>query len=234
MLEDVHSVFNDEFRDSVKAWDSFLEFLAVDHCPPLLQQLDHKFEWFFENESFSKDVIARYNPSILPTEFYDHLGEMYIEKLVTKKDADRRGLFLTPMEVANLMATMTISRTENEVTVLDPCVGTGRFLMAGYKRAPNGMFFGVDIDLRALRVAYTNLAIHGIRGYLLHADSLMHETDIGTVSGRENWQYANKWYSCIDKLKLLSGSDPRNAMPHTLDSNVQDIQQNDLFNSLEQ
>lgn len=234
MLEGVHKLLYQKFQDPIQVWDSFIEFIAVDHSPPVLQQLNHKFEWFFEDEKFAHGMIEKYNPSLLQIDFYDHLGEMYLEKIVTKKDAERRGLFVTPMEVATLMAAMTIPQTEKQVNVLDPCVGTGRLLMAGYKMAPNGLFFGVDIDLRALRIAYTNFAIHGIKGYLLHADSLLHETDISTEEGRQNWEYSNKWYSCMDKLHMIKCRDPTDAGRRDLESKIHNPPQNDLFNSQKQ
>lgn len=232
MLEAVHSALRSKFPDQVQTWDNFIEFLAVDHSPALLQQLNHRFEWFFEDEELSKEVMGTYKPQVLKEEFYDHLGEMYMERMVSKKDAEHRGLFLTPMEVATLMAAMTIPKTDEKVTTLDPCVGTGRLLMAGYKQAPNGIFFGVDIDLRALRIAYTNLAIHGIRSYLLHADSLLHETRLETDAGRHNWEYANRWHSCIPELLPIAASE--HASPHNLESRITLTQQNDLFNSQKQ
>ena len=43
--------------------------------------------------------------------------------------------------------------------------------------------------------------LHSISMYLLHADSLRHVTDIALPEGKENWQYANRWQSQMDKLK---------------------------------
>ena len=65
----------------------------------------------------------------------------------------------------------------------------------------DGLFFGVDSDLRLLRIAATNFYVHNIQGYLLHADGLIHETDISSEDGKYNWQFANSWYSNMDKLR---------------------------------
>lgn len=81
--------------------------------------------------------------------------------------------------------------------------------MAAHKTAPNALFFGVDVDLRALRIAFINFAIHGISGYLLHADSLAHDTDISTDDGIYNWHFANRWDSCMNKLKKTKSPDKR-------------------------
>ncbi len=232
MLENTYNVFHERYSDSILAWDRFIEFIAGDHCPHLVTELDHHYDWFFSDKDLADKIIQNYNLELLHSDRSDHLGDMYIQKLVTKADAERRGLFLTPESVANLTAAMTIPVTEEKVTVLDPCVGSGRLLMAAHQRAPNGIFFGVDTDLRILRVAYTNLAIHGIKGYLLHADSLLHNTDISTEEGRENWKYSNHWNSHMDKLHKYSPL-PKKT---TIESKVGDPlkvlprDQSDLFN----
>ncbi|MBN4081220.1 N-6 DNA methylase [Caldithrix abyssi] len=201
MLEDMYEIFRGKFHDSVKAWDSLIEFLAVDNYAPLLYQLNHKFEWFFHDPSFSSSLKKVYDHDLLKSDYNDHLGEMYLEHIVGKKEGERKGLFLTPMNIAEAMAKMSLLNVEKEITILDPAVGTGRMLMAVNKQASNALMFGVDVDLRALRVAYTNFAIHGINGYLLHANSLEHEIDIATEEGRYNWQFANKWDSHWTELK---------------------------------
>lgn len=200
MLEGMYDLLTGKFHDPVKSWDRLIEFLAVDNCGQLFYQLDHKFEWLFEDSRLAEAVMKTYNPKLLQSDYYDHLGQMYLDKIVSKDQAMRRGIFLTPMNVADAMAKMTIPETQKSMNILDPAVGSGRLLMAAHKKAPGARLFGVDIDLRLVRIAFANFAIHKIPGYLLHADSLLHEIDIGIEGGRNNWQYANRWYSCMDKL----------------------------------
>lgn len=206
MLEDMYEIFRGKFHDPVKAWDSLIEFIAVDNYAPLLYQLNHKFEWLFQDPSFSSSLKKNYDLELLKSDYYDHLGDMYLEHIVGKKETERKGLFLTPINVAEAMAKMTIPETERELKLLDPAVGTGRLLIAAYQQAPNSVLFGVDLDLRALRIAYTNFLIHDIRGYLLNANSLEHEIDISLEAGRYNWQFANKWNSSIERLKPKESS----------------------------
>lgn len=209
MLENMYEVLTGKFHDPYKAWDHFIEFLAVDNCGSLLYQLNHKFEWLFEDSWLADKLMKIYDPEVLRSDYYDHLGEMYLEKLVGTRQAQERGQFLTPMNVAESMAAMTIGQTDKPIRVLDPCVGTGRLLMAAHKTAPNALLFGADIDLRALQIAFANFAIHGISGYLLHADSLVHDTDISTDDGIYNWHFANRWDSCMNKLKKTKSTDKR-------------------------
>ena len=207
MLENTYELFLEKFRDSYKAWDSFLEFLAVDHRPGLIRTMEHRFEWLFDDVSLMRGLEICYKPKLLADKHVDHLGDMYLEKIVTRSSAQKQGLFLTPMTVAEMMAQTTIGQTDEEINILDPAVGSGRLLLAASKYAPNARLFGVDLDQRGLRIAMTNFAIHNLKGYLLHADSLRYEVDIGTEAGRYNWGFSNQWNSSIDKLRPLECAD---------------------------
>ncbi|MFA5032767.1 MAG: N-6 DNA methylase [bacterium] len=209
MYETMYEILTRRFRDYDKAWDCLIEFLAVDNCPAVLGQLEHKLEWLFNDKDLSGKLMAVYKPEIIKSDIHDHLGDMYIENQ-SRSGKLGKGQFLTPDSVVEFMCQSTIGEakeTGRPLNVLDPCVGTGRFLIGAYKYAPDANLFGVDIDLRALRIAFTNCAIHGIRAYFLHADSLVHEIDISKPDGIANWQYANKWYSCWDKLKGMVGKE---------------------------
>ena len=201
MLENMYNIFSKKFKDEVIAWDHFIDFLAVDNCGSLIYQFRHKFEWLFEDNKLVNSLMSIYNPALLRSDYYDHLGEMYFEKILNPKQSQDRNLSLMTMNDAYTMAKMSFGETDAPLKILDPVVGSGRYLMAVYKIAPNALLFGVDTDLRALRIAFTNFAIHGIQGYLLHADTRIHDTEIDTDEGIYNWQFANKWYSHIDKLK---------------------------------
>lgn len=168
-------------------------------------QLEDKLKWFFKNKSLSENLVKAYDLSLIKSDRYDYLGEIYIDNVIGTREAGRKGQYLTPQNVVELMCAMTFGKKNYEkINVLDPCVGTGRFLLTANKYAPNANLFGVDIDLRAIRTAFTNAAIHSITMYLLNADSLRHETDISKEDGRYNWHFANRWYSYWDKLKEMT------------------------------
>ena len=206
IYENMYEILCRRFHDYDKAWDYLIEFIAVDNCPAILSQLEHKFEWLFKDKDLSDRLMSVYNPEVLKADMHDHLGDMYIENQ-SKSGGKGKGQFLTPDSVCDCICKMTIGeakKTGRPLNILDPCVGTGRFLLYAHQYDPNANLFGVDIDLKALRVAFTNCAIHGIRAYFLHADSLFHEIDISKPEGVANWQHANKWYSCWDKLKEMT------------------------------
>ncbi len=200
MLESMFDLFTEKFADMVEAWDHFVEFLAVDNHGSLICQLDHKFEWLFEDRKLCEALMKIYDPELMRSDYYDHLGDMYWEEVLGKGNAARGRSFLISWREAQSTAAKHTAETDETLRILDPVAGTGRLLMATHKRAPNTLLFGVDVDLRALRIALTNFAIHGITGYLLHANTLQHQIDPSTEDGRANWQYSNRWNSGIDEL----------------------------------
>lgn len=215
MLENLLEVFTDKFRDPIKAWDKMIDYIAVNHKGELLLQLEHKFEWLFNDKPFLRSARDSYDHELLKSDYYDHLGDLYFEKTLDRSHSKSRPNRPIPARVAQIMAEMNIASRSSKPTILDPAVGTGRYIMAIHRVTPEAICFGVDNDLRSLRIAIANLSIHNIEAYLLHADVLKHEIDIAYENGRHNWQYADKWYSNMNKLKPISKSNPnRKRLKH--------------------
>lgn len=191
-----------EFHDSNESYEKLLEFLAVDNCPPIMLDIEGRLEWFFTNKNLSKRLINAYDMALIKSDRYDYLGDIYIENVIGSSEANRKGLYLTPQPVVEAMCKMTLGEiNNNNINVLEPCVGSGRFLLTANKYAPNANLYGVDISLPMVRTSFTNAAIHNIRMYLLHADSLSHNISHSEPNGIYNWQYANRWQSHYEKLK---------------------------------
>jgi type I restriction-modification system DNA methylase subunit len=206
MLESMYDAFREHSKDSLTAWDRLIEFIAADHRPRLFYQLNHRFEWLFEDSRLVEKLEQTYKPILMQSDYYDHLGEMYRDSVIAQQKGDSTGFILMPEAAAKTMAEEVIAEDEQPLYIVDPVAGTGRMLMAIHRRVPKAHLFGVESDLRTLRIAYTNLAIHGIRALLLHADRLSHEIDLACDEGRFNWKYCNSWYSCKEKLKPITHS----------------------------
>ena len=201
MLETMYEILKGRFPDPVTAWDRLMEFLILDHRPLCFIDLNNSIEWLFKDSTLTDELMKVYNSELLRTDYHDYLGQMYFEKFISSQQVRELGQYLSSMRDAQNVAEKIIGQTDEKRTVLDPEAKTGRRLMAAHKIAPNAILFGVDEDLRLLRIAFINCAIHDIPSFLLHADTNKHETDIATDNGKHNWQYANKWHSCMDKLK---------------------------------
>lgn len=200
------SILKNYFNDYDKAFDKLLEFLVVDFSPRAILHIEGKLNWFFENKELAKKLLEVYDPKIIKNTHLDHLGALYCT-LQSNKTIQMKGQFITPYNVSKMIAQMTLNETEKAVTVLDPACGTGSMLLAAHETSPNSILFGVDIDLRAVRTCITNFAIRNIKGYILCADSLRHDTMLNTENGRHNWQFANNWYSHWNELKSFATKD---------------------------
>jgi len=203
MLENCYTLFCDKFKDNKKAWDSFLEFIAADQKPMLIWKLNHKFEWLFKDTSLVKALDDMYRPEILKSDYYDHLGSLYFEKVIKIDETDKKTPYLISDKIVETMGNNSLEKKYKLVNILDPAVGTGRSLMTVYKRCSNGSLFGVDNDINLIRIALANFIIHDIPGHLLYADRNRHEIDISKENGKYNWQFANQWNSQQDKLKSV-------------------------------
>lgn len=203
MLESLYAAIAEKSPDAVTAWDRMMEFLAVDSSPPLVVQMERPFDWLVTDYGLTQKVMSTYDRNLLRSEYHDHLGDMYCERFAEINGIENAGHFLLDSQTVQYIAQKTIPETKLEVTVVDVAAGTGKLLMAASIRAPNGTFFGVESDLRALRVALTNFGIHKVKGYLLHANVLQHETRFDREDGLYNWRFANLWDSHMDELRLL-------------------------------
>ena len=71
-----------EDDDSHRACEHLLQFLAMDNCPPILNDIDGKLECFFANQDLSKRLLDSYDLNLVQSERYDHLGDIYLENVV--------------------------------------------------------------------------------------------------------------------------------------------------------
>jgi hypothetical protein len=80
-------------------------------------------------------------------------------------------------------------------TVLDPCVGTGRFLIGAslmYPKAPL-VLFGIEIDLSLYRACLVNMALFSKHPYtIICADALMIDEKY-TYTTSPIWDLGNLW-----------------------------------------
>lgn len=101
----------------------------------------------------------------------DILGQIFTER-VTFGEA---GQFFTPTNVTDLMTRMSVEGATDGQTVLDPCCGSGRFLISASKVNPNLVFYGQDIDIRCAKMAALNLWLFDLNGVARCGDSLREE-----------------------------------------------------------
>lgn len=99
------------------------------------------------------------------------------------------GQFFTPENISRMMAKIMIGSKLKElekkpyITVCDPCIGSGRMLMAyanemqdlGYNYCINMAGLAVDIDMTCVFMSYVQLSLYGIPAVVIHGNSLLVE-----------------------------------------------------------
>jgi len=199
MLNKMYDLFKNKFQNSIYAWDRFIEFLAIDNNAIYARQLDHNFEWLLKDIQFSVDLMNIYNPKLLRSDYYDHLGDMYVEIFLSKRG--KRGLDQRSNKIEEYREQLENQAVSRQLKILDPAARTGRLLMSVYKTYPNSILFGVEPDIRLYRIALTNFAIFNIPGYVLNADGKIHELNLTSENGQHNWGYSNVWNPPTKKFK---------------------------------
>lgn len=206
MLENVYDLISKKVQDNKKAWDYLVEFVAVDNRAGLIFDIDHKFEWLFEDNGLAKKILEIYDDELLRTDYYDHLGDMYIHHVLPMNEQMTKTHYIRHQTAIDVLADTIITDSNEPFKFLDIEAGTGRLLMAAYKQTPKAHLFGVERNLDLYRIALANFAIHEIPAQMLHADLGIYEIDISLPNGRYNWQFANRWKIDKNKFRLNSKS----------------------------
>lgn len=136
-------------RFSRDGYSLFVDWLLFGFGDPLVQEYPEQItlslnaNWYktFDLEFFLKSPA-------------DYLGD-YAAELYGKGRNNPTGYFPTPMEVSVLMAQVTLKGCDKTNSICDPCVGSGRLLMAASNYSLN--LYGVDIDLAILKACKVNM-----------------------------------------------------------------------------
>ena len=105
--------------------------------------------------------------------YYDYLGVFYEDVIQSKYKAGTNGQFFTPQNVSKLMAELL---TQNNGGVINDCAcGSGRLLLDAHKDNPTAVLIGQDLDPVACKMAVLNFYISGVRGSIVHQNTLTGE-----------------------------------------------------------
>lgn len=105
--------------------------------------------------------------------YYDYLGVFYEDVIQSKYKAGTNGQFFTPQNVSKLMAKLL---TQNTGGVINDCAcGSGRLLLDAHQDNPSAVLIGQDLDSVACKMAVLNFYISGVRGSIIHQNTLTGE-----------------------------------------------------------
>jgi tRNA1(Val) A37 N6-methylase TrmN6 len=103
----------------------------------------------YHQELFSK---------VLP-EVNDLLGVIY-QSLSLEGDKAKKGSYYTPKSIVDDIVNSHLNKSNEETLILDPCCGTGQFLLSASNKIKNPKnIWGFDIDRLAVRIAKVNLLV---------------------------------------------------------------------------
>ena len=172
--------------DPNKIFNEFLDYcIDINLFTTKSQDLDFQgreeyyFEMFKEWIKITNDHIGEDNSEINSgnNSWYDYLGIFYENIVQTKYKAGARGQFFTPADVCQVMTELTIKDNVDYTGkfVNDCCCGSGRFLLAAHSLMPGAIMTGSDLDDVACKMSVLNFYIHGVRGSIIHQNTLTTE-----------------------------------------------------------
>ena len=129
-----------------------------------------------------------YDFALLSSRRNDHLGKLFQEQGLANPHL---GQLITPKSVADMMLQMLgVEECTLGQRVLDPCVGTGRFLIRALKYVkPGVLLYGIEIDRLLYRACLVQMVIYSHTPFfLLNADAFLVDARDPKV-----WLDANKW-----------------------------------------
>jgi len=219
-LSSVELISRKEGHHKSKSFEMLLDFIA--------------FTSNFQSNAVSplktttlEELNKTFEKSLFMMQREDFLGRVYEE---LGMGDFRKGQYFTPMTICDMMAQMTID-CENKtypVTVLDPCVGSGRMLLSAYKVLGfKGLYFGCEIDRLVYKIAVMNAYFWQIPMLILNANALY----VNLSPGSKNWtQAGNVWEpSSWESLESITSEEQKKMVMTTLEQSQKVGEQMSLF-----
>lgn len=171
---DLHTLF-DDFLSLILSCISVRVENGESADEHIFKQVKDKYTDHLEELNFPElfaILLSEMELRVFSSEGNDVLGEFYEANLAKK----RKGQFFTPYPVCRLMAECVIPKEADagRKSILDPCCGSGRTLIAtAHAAGHHHEFYGVDIDPTCAKMTAINLFLNGIfQGEVICADAL--------------------------------------------------------------
>ena len=79
MIENMYKLLFEKFKNKQLAWNRLIEFIAVDNNGALFLQLNHKFEFLFEDKKLLNSLMDIYNSKLISSDNINQIGDLYNE-----------------------------------------------------------------------------------------------------------------------------------------------------------
>lgn len=191
-------------NDCSVIWNNWLEFVIQCNLMNHPQQETN----FHNNEKEYVDLMNAWlnelTKSLETKSYYDILGEFYEVLVQSRSKSKSLGQLYTPPSVTDLLSRMVIPELDGFVN--DPTCGSGRTLLAAHVKSKGELIcIGQDLDLTSCQMCVLNMWSHGVRGSVLHMD---------TLEGKffQGWRVNNYLYHGlpVPHIELVSESEAYN------------------------
>lgn len=196
-----------KIQDRSIIWNNFL-----DYCINInLLNSEEKHLDFKGNEEHYADMLAEWllqlNEDLETKSYSDRLGMFYEELVTSHAKSKSIGQFYTPSDVTDLMNSLVID--ENSTGMVNDCAcGSARMLLSAHVKSKGNLIcIGQDLDEVSCKMAVLNFWSHGVRGSILHQNSL-------TLECYNVWRVNNYLYHGlpIPHIELVSERDAYNFL----------------------
>lgn len=175
--------FNEIFEELAKTndrsviWNDWLDYVVQINLINPSKKSPHNYHG---NEKGYYNLLETYLNKlneILQTEpYYDLLGELYEEVVLSQGKSKQLGQYYSPTCVAEITTDLTMLNqefTDSDKIANDCACGSGRMLLASHVKSKGDMFcIGQDLDETSVKMCTLNFWSHGVRGSVLQMDSL--------------------------------------------------------------
>lgn len=175
--------FSDIFEELARVNDrSIIWSNWLDYCIHLnLLNNDARSMDFKGNEGAYSEMLGEWliqlNEDLETRPYSDRLGLFYEELIVSYSKSKNLGQFYTPDNVSDLMNDLSLINNDfHEGFVNDCACGSARMLLSAHVKSKGDLIcIGQDIDEISCKMAVLNFWSHGVRGSILHQNTLTGE-----------------------------------------------------------
>jgi type I restriction enzyme M protein len=169
LAESLVATIRDEFRNAGlpedRREDLAQAFSFISHSPALSD-----LEYFVQ---LIRDIDENINSFMRTHQYFDTIGQFYVEFLKYANNDKGLGIVLTPSHIAELFA--ELAEVKKDSVVYDNCCGTGGLLIAAMKamirdagadekiktRIKNKQIYGMEYQTKIYALAVSNMILHG-------------------------------------------------------------------------
>ena len=155
-------------------WNNWL-----DYCINLNLMSNHQYDIDFHgNEEEYAEMLSEWllqlSQDLEEKPYSDMLGMFYEELVTSHSKSKHMGQFYTPEDVTKLMTELALEVNENTMGMVNDCAcGSARMLLSAHVKSKRNLIcIGQDLDEVSCKMATLNFWSHGVRGSILHQNTL--------------------------------------------------------------